>query len=223
MKKLCLTLLCLHLLWGVGFATDSFVVGFGTASSKTTVPKLPGVLQELSPSLAHEATGTSWNVGYQTTDGALLRGFGYQSFETSGIKSTTTRLLNTPIQSTMETEKFNFSGIYGALGLNLAITENLFFQPNLQLGFGKYEISFLWTVRSPRGSAMTDYSESFNSLMTGFVLPLVYQGKNFNIGGQIVFPRSSVSYEETVNTSTEKYNFEFATAYQLVVGYNFSP
>ena len=222
MKKLYLILLCLHLLWGVGFATDSVVLGVGTVTVKTTVPEVPSALAFISndvKALAHDTSGTSWNVGYQKIlDNGLLWGAGYQSFAvSSGSKSVNVSGILT---LTLETKKFQVAGIYGEIGYNLKATENLFFQPSLRLGIGnKKESSYSFEVATSSGPLTENLSGDVTGATVALVLPLVYQVDNLNFGGQILFPRSGLILEDIDSGGSVK--SELSTAFQFVTGYNF--
>ena len=219
MKKLCLTLLCFFLLCGVGFATDSIVLGVGTASGETEFSKLDSDLSSLIV-LKHDLSGTGFNFGYQKIrENGLLLGIGYQNFAVSGGKSAVVTLFRTTSTVELKTEQFRFSGFYGEIGYNFETTENLFFQPSVRLGIGNnYEASYSFSSDNPRLRDINP-SASGSGGTFGFVFPLVYQVDNLKFGGQIVLPGMSFNgiandYELTT---------EISTAYQFVVGYNFSP
>ena len=228
MKKLCLTLLCFQLLCGVGFATNSLVVGFGTAAGKTTLPKLPSNFSVLS-SFEPDLSGTSWNVSYQKIlDSGILWGGGYQNFEMSGSASDDFVFFRRgriiPFQATLKTEQFRVSGIYGMIGYSFALTENLFCQPNFRLGIANnYEASYSFTVDTQISSTTATISGSASAAMRGLVLPFVYQAENLNIGGQLLFPTGSLTLAAGTGALEEEYKSELALSYQLVLGFNFSP
>lgn len=197
-KKLSLLLLCFHIFCGVGFATDSIVVGFGTASGESQF--------DSSSSYNHKTTGTSYNVGYQKIlENGFLMGVGYQNFELSGDKSVGT--------ITVKTEKFQVSGLYGAIGYSAEIFENLSLQPNFRLGIANsYKADYSSSANS------NNFSDSGSGLMIGFVLPVVYQLDSWNVGGQILVPIGGFlakrgDFEDTF--------LLLPPSYQLVAGYNF--
>ena len=237
MKKLCLTLLCFHLLCGVGFATDSLVLSFGTVTGKTTFSKAAGDLSELKP-FDYETAGSGWNLQYQKTlDNGFLFGGGYQNFEVSGNGSSTfivqervpsiQPLYNDiPIRASLETEKFKVDGIYGFIGYSFETTENLFFQPNLRLGLAhKYEAiySFSTDFVEARGFRTelinVTLSASGPGNMLAVVLPLVYQVENLKVGGQIILPRAGFIGKAPDYEITS----ELSSGFQFMLGYNFSP
>ena len=216
MKKLCLTLFCLHLLCGVGFAEDyTFVFGLGSTSGQTTVKGFRGSLSEFSTEFDHQISGGSFKFGIQRIlESGFLYGSGYQSLRATGDTS----VIDGITEYNLQTTSFNLGVAYFAVGYNIEVTENLFFQPNVQLGLAFINSSYT-LYEDSRISILLSGSGTGTSF--GIILPLVYQlENNWNVGGELLLGGGGLTLIDI--TTGYEVTSVISSAAQLTFGYNFS-